>query len=143
VETTLDKLDASGEEIVNQSETLPAAANRDIHRIGGASVENLRLKPREAALDVPGISVLKSPTPGEAARQMRGAFPKAKVLHEAAKTVGSTAGEMIRRADFELIPAPSDALPNHWRIVHPEGVSGFKDENLVRLVEVFVNTTGH
>jgi hypothetical protein len=35
----------------------PPAGVRDIHRIGGGSVENLRLKPREAALAVPGISV--------------------------------------------------------------------------------------
>lgn len=70
--------------------TVPAAGNGGIHRIGGASVENLRLKPKEAALKIPGISVLKSPTPGEAARQMRIAFPKGIDLHEAAKTVGST-----------------------------------------------------
>lgn len=35
----------------------------DIHRIGGGTVENLRLKPAEAVLEPPGISVLKAPTP--------------------------------------------------------------------------------
>src|SRR5262245_17746716 len=36
---------------------LSATTGGDIHRIGGGGVENLRLKPREAGLDVPGISV--------------------------------------------------------------------------------------
>jgi hypothetical protein len=115
----------------------------DIHRIGGATVENLRLKPREAALAVPGVSVLKSPGPGEAARQMRTAFPKAKGLHEAARTVGSISEELIRSAGFDVIQAPSKALPNHYRIIHPDGVAGFNDGNLARLAQVFVNTTGH
>jgi hypothetical protein len=60
--------------------------DRTIHRIGGATVENLRLKPREAALDPPGISVIKAATPGEAAQEMRTGLPKAKALHAAAHT---------------------------------------------------------
>ncbi len=34
-----------GEEPVAESVALTAAGNADIHRIGGANVENLRLKP--------------------------------------------------------------------------------------------------
>lgn len=34
---------------------MPTQETRDIHRIGGASVENLRLKPREATLAVPHV----------------------------------------------------------------------------------------
>jgi hypothetical protein len=115
----------------------------DIHRIGGATVENLRLKLKEAALAVPGISVLKSPCPQEAARQMRVAFPRAKALHRTARTVGSTSEELIRSVGFDIIPAPSNALPNHHRVIHPAGVAGFTDGNLARLAQVFVNTTGH
>ena len=115
----------------------------DIHRIGGGGVENLRLKPREAALDVPGISVIKSPTPGAAAQEMRTGLPKAKGLHEQAKTIGTTSEEAIRGAGFDIIPTPSTALPNHHRIIHPEGAAGFNDNHLARLAEVFVNTTGH
>jgi hypothetical protein len=115
----------------------------DIHRIGGATVENLRLKPMEASLAVPGISVLKSPGPREAGRQMRIAFPKARVLHRQARTVGSTSEELIRSVGFDIIPAPSNALPNHYRIIHPAGVAGFNDGDLARLAQVFVNTTGH
>jgi hypothetical protein len=106
-------------------------------------VENLRLKPVEATLGPPGISVLKTPTPGEAAAQIRAAFPKAKGLHEATKTVGSTTEEAIRKAGFDIVPNPTKKLPNHHRIVHPEGVAGFTDPNLEKLAEVFTNTTGH
>ena len=117
--------------------------HENIHRIGGASVENLRLKPREATLQVPGISVIKAPTPGVAAREMRTGLPKARGLHERAKTIGTTSEEAIRSVGFDIIPAPTAALPNHHRIIHPGGVAGFDDANLARLTEVFVNTTGH
>lgn len=43
----------------------------NIHRVGGANVENLRLKPREAKLVPPGISSIKALTPGEAADEIR------------------------------------------------------------------------
>lgn len=115
----------------------------DIHRIGGSAVENLRLQPAEAALDQPGISVLKSPTPGAAAATLRAAFPKAAKLHEAAKTVGSTTEVRTRATGFDIIPNPTKKLPNHYRIIHPDGVAGFTDENLARLAEEFTNTTGH
>src|SRR4051794_29089742 len=112
---------------------LPAPGDRDIHRIGGAGAENLRLKPREATLNPPGISVLKAPTPGAAAQEIRTGLPKAKHLHEQAKTIGSASEEAIRATGFDVIPAPSAALPNHHRIIHPEGVAGFNDANLARL----------
>lgn len=115
----------------------------NIHRIGGGTVENLRLKPAEEKLTPPGISVLKFDTPGEAATAVRAAFPKAQGLHEAAKTVGSTTEESIRDAGFALIPDQTNRFPMHHRIVHPDGVSGFDDANLAKLAKVFVNTTGH
>lgn len=121
---------------------MPTAGNGDIHRIGGASIENLRLKPNEAKFNPPGISVLKSPTPGEAAAEMRAAYPNATRLHEAAKTVGTSTTEAIRNAGFDVIPIPSKRLPNHFRLIHPEGTAGFTDENLERLAQVFTNTTG-
>jgi hypothetical protein len=74
---------------------------------------------------------------------MRAAFPRARALHRAAKTVGSSSEELIRSAGFDVIPAPSATLPNHHRIIHPDGAAGFNDENLARLAEVFENTTGH
>ena len=78
-----------------ETETAPALSPADIHRIGGGSVENLRLKPREAQLNPPGISVLKASSSHEAARQIRDAFPEAEGLHEAVKVVGSTTAGRI------------------------------------------------
>jgi hypothetical protein len=115
----------------------------DIHRIGGGSVENLRLKPAEVGLVPPGISVLKCPTPDEAASQLRKTFPKAVQLHEDANTVGSTTEALIRSAGFDIIPNPTRKLPNHYRIIHPDGAAGFTDENLARLADAFTTTTGH
>lgn len=112
----------------------------DIHRIGGGSVENLRLKPTDARVEPPGISVLRAPTPADAARQIREAFPDATGLHEASRKVGSTNVDKIRQAGFVMIPKPTRKLPNHHRITHSDGVAGFSDENLKRLAEAFHDT---
>jgi hypothetical protein len=115
----------------------------DMHRIGGSNVENLRLKPSEATLNPPGISLLCAPSPREAARQIREAFPAADELHAAAQVIGSTTVEKIRSAGFDMIANPTKRLPNHYRLIHPDGVAGFNDENLVRLSAVFTETSGH
>src|SRR5437867_1054197 len=112
-----------------------------MHRIGGSSVENLRLKPREATLNSPGISLLHAPSPQEAARQIREAFPAADELHAAAQVIGSTTVEKIRSTEFDIIPNPTKRLPNHCRLIHPEGVAGFDDANLTRLSAVFTETS--
>lgn len=103
-------------------------------------MENLRLKPKEATLNPPGISVLKAPSPSEAARQIREAFPVAEELHEAAKVVGSTTVEKVQGAGFDVMPNPTGRLPNHHRVIHPDGAGGFSEENLKRLSEVFTDT---
>jgi hypothetical protein len=118
-------------------------AEGDFHRVGGGSVENLRLKSREETLKPPGISVILAPSPAEAARQIREAFPEAQGLHEAAQIVGTTTADKIRSAGFDLLPCPSKKLPGYHRIIHPEGLAGFHDENLVRLSEAFTNSTEH
>lgn len=115
----------------------------DMHRIGGGGMANLRLKPREATLRPPGISILQAAFPSEAARQMGEAFPAADRLHETAQIVGSTTADKIRRAGFDIIPYPTRKLPNHYRLIHPDGAMGFNDENLVRLSAVFTDTSGH
>ena len=115
----------------------------DIHRIGGSSTENLRLKAREAQLNPPGISVLKAASPAEAVRQLREAFPNAEELHEIAQMVASTSVEKIRSTAFEIIANPTRKLPNHHRIIHPDGADGFTDENLQRLAAVFITTAGY
>jgi hypothetical protein len=122
---------------------VPTTAGGDIHRIGGGSADNLRLKPREKELSPAGISVVKAPSPEAAARQVREAFPEAKELHEAAKVVGSTTPEQIRSAGFDLLPNPTRKLPHHHRITHPDGAAGFNDENLRKLSEAFTDSSGH
>jgi hypothetical protein len=116
---------------------------RDNHRIGGASIANLRLKPRETTLSPPGISVLKTASPGEAARQIRASFPKAAALHAASSTIGSSSEALIRSVGFDVVPAPTSTLPNHHGIVHPSGVIGFSDPHLALLASVIVDTSGH
>ena len=108
-----------------------------VNRIGGAAVENLRLKPGEAGLNPPGISVLLDVDPATAARQMVDAFPSATRLHEAARTVGQSTLDRIRASGFDVIPDATKKFPNHGRIIHPDGAAGFCDSNLCRLSEAF------
>jgi RHS repeat-associated protein len=114
-----------------------------VHRIGGGSPENLTLSPAEMKLQPPGFSVLIGGTPQQAADQMRGAFPDATKLLEKAKIVGTADVAAIRAAGFDLLPCGSKKLPNHGRIIHPNGVNGFTPANLKRLSRAFVNTNGH
>ncbi len=86
---------------------------------------------------------MRAPTPGEAALQIREAFPEATDLHEAARVIGSATIESIRSAGFDLIPNPTRKLPHHYRLIHPEGPDEFSDENLKRLSEAFTDTQGH
>jgi len=123
-----------------QATASPAGAVGDIHRIGGGRVENLRLKPAESDLDPPGISVLKAGAPADAAEQVKAAFPNAAKLREAARTVGSTTEEAIRGAGFDVVRDPTRKFPNHHRMIHPQGVAGFVDEDLARLSEAFTDT---
>jgi hypothetical protein len=114
-----------------------------VHRIGGGSAANLRLKPAEEALHPPGFSVLLGGTPAEAADQMRQAFPdprKFARLHRQAEAVGATTVAAIQAAGFDVLPDRSTKFPNHARIVHPDGVTGFSDVNLERLSRAFTQT---
>jgi hypothetical protein len=133
---------------IAESDVPPAPGDRDgepryFHRGGGASVENLRLKPKEAKFNPPGISVRMAPTASAAAQELRTGYPNATKLHGQAKVVGSASIDAIQKAGFDVIPKPSARLPNHRRLVHPDGAAGFSDENLARLAEAFVNTTGN
>ena len=50
--------------------------------------------------------------------------------------------EKIRATGFDVIPDPTRKFPNHGRIVHPDGVTGFTDENLRGLAAVFSAESG-
>lgn len=108
-----------------------------VHRIGGSDVVNLRLKPKEETLNPPGISVFLGGTPGEAAEQMRVAFPHATRLLQEAKRIGTATVEAIRRAGFDVISHPTRHFANHARLTHPDGLKGFSDAKLVLLSQAF------
>jgi hypothetical protein len=115
-----------------------------VHRIGGREIANFRLKPREQALQPPGISLLAGGTPAEAAEQMRQAFPDPVLFARidlASRIVASATVAAIQAAGFEVRPDPSAKFPNHARLTHPEGVAGFSNENLAKLCSVFQETT--
>jgi hypothetical protein len=113
-----------------------------VHRLGGGDVENLQLKPKEATLCSPGISVLIGGDPEQVRRQVRRAFPNAVRLLETARTIGTTTVEVIRRAGFDVIADPTRHFPNHARIVHRNAAGGFSDVNLRRLSQAFTNSEG-
>ena len=121
------------------------AADIVVHRIGGAQVANLHLKPKEQALEPPGISVFLGGTPQEAAAQMRRAFPdpkKYRRLHEQSAIVGSTTVQAVHAAGFDVVPDPTARFPNHARLIHRQGVDGFADDSLEVLSQAFITTTG-
>ncbi len=121
-----------------------SAYNNDgaVHRVGGGDEKNLGLKPHEAKLDPPGISVLIGGTPAEAAAFRRVFGPKSS-LGKAASTVGAAELGQIRAVGFDVAAAPTSNFPNHGRIVHStQGAVGFIPENLQGLSQVFTTTTG-
>jgi len=121
------------------------AHNNDgtVHRIGGGDEKNLGLKPHEAKLDPPGISVLIGGTPAEANAAFRRVCGPKSSLGRAASTVGTVELGQIRAVGFDVVPAPTSNFPDHGRIVHPtQGAVGFIPENLQGLSQVFTNTTG-
>ncbi|WP_230957815.1 RHS repeat-associated core domain-containing protein, partial [Burkholderia diffusa] len=120
----------------------PLPGPTKINRIGGNSIDNLRLKEPERKLNPPGISVLHGCCPCVAAQQMRNAFPKATGLLKATETVASGTADAVRGAGFDVIEDPTNKFPNHARIIHPSGADGFSNENLERLSEALGKTTG-
>ena len=113
-----------------------------VHRVGGASVENLRLKPLEATLTPPGISLLAEGTAVDAANAIRRAFPQSKKWQRLAGTVASTTIAEVRAMGFDILEDPTALFPNHARLVHPLGLIGFRDDWLNLLQTVFVERKG-
>ncbi len=119
------------------------AHNQCVHRVGGGDAANLALKPAEAKLNPPGISVLIGGTPADTAAAFRRVFGAKSSLGKAARTVGTAEIDAIRAAGFDVVPVPTSNFPNHGRIVHPtEGAAGFTPENLQKLSQIFTNMTG-
>jgi RHS repeat-associated protein len=140
----IDPFGLSGKRCTELVGGQPLPDDAIIHRVGGASIGNLMLKPAEKKLKPPGVSVLRVETPQEAAKIMRDAFPGATRLHEATKTIGTATAADIRRAGFDVIHDPTKSFGElHARIVHPEGEIGFAGESLERLSRVLREATGY
>jgi hypothetical protein len=111
------------------------------HRVGGAA--SLALRPHEASLDPPGISVLLGGTPGLAASDMRRVFGPRSTLGRLASVVGTARVDEIRRAGFDVIPKPTGNFPNHGRMVHPtQAAAGFTPDNLDGVAKIMQDTGG-
>ncbi len=111
-----------------------------IHRLGGGSVGNLDLKPAERTMTPPGISTLHGGMPAEAAEAMRRQYHR--MAPRGQTVVGTTTAGRIREAGFDVIMDPTKRFPQHARLVHPDGASGFTPENLERLAQAFEDHTG-
>lgn len=122
--------------------TIALADDVVVHRVGGADVANLRLKPGEAVLTPPGVSTLTGGDAQSAAAAMRRVYSKARKW-KVSLSMGTATAAAIRAAGFDVIADPTPNFPNHARVVHPNGVAGFIDANLQQLAAAFVITHGH
>ena len=112
-----------------------------VHRIGGASIENLRLAKHEIPLVPPGISLLIGGTAEQAVADMRRVYPRSpKWRGDLADASASVAA--IRATGFDVIFLPTPSFDNHARLVHPDGIPGFSDANLAQLALVFQTMEG-
>ncbi len=119
------------------------ATQKDVcHRIGGGHVGNLALRPQEANLHPPGVSVLIGGTAEQAATDWRAVFPKPGPSAKAS-VIGVAEIEKLRVLGFDVIDVPTPNFPNHGRLIHPAlGEAGFTPENLQRLSNVFTDRAG-
>src|SRR5437867_2517340 len=111
-----------------------------VHRVGGSSVEMLRLTAGEQSLNPPGFSVLIGGEPRQAAEQIRARFPTSRKWKRLSGVVGSGTVAQIRQAGFDVMSDPTPNLSNHARVIHPNGAAGFSDENLMLLAQAFHDT---
>jgi hypothetical protein len=118
------------------------AAETVVHRGGGGSPANLRLSPIDQQQSPPGISVLLGGATQEAATAMRQPFPMSRKWQTGAQSVGSPTAVAVRQAGFDIVPDAASRFANHARLIHPNGVAGFTDENLAILSQAFSDTAG-
>jgi RHS repeat-associated protein len=112
----------------------PLPGSETINRIGGGDASNLALKEAEKSLKPPGISVLTGEDADAVAEAFRKAFPNAEF-----DTIGTATVAEVREAGFDVIEWGTKNLPNHARLIHPDGVEGFSAENLDELSKKFKN----
>ena len=119
---------------------MPLPDGAKIFRIGGKGIDNLALKAAEAKLDPPGISMIRANSAEEAGKIMKDAFPKATRLHDIINSgnIAEIDAKGIRDAGFDVIHNPTSNLGDaHARLIHPDGVNGFNENNLKKLSQNF------
>ncbi len=119
--------------------TMTLADGVIVHRVGGAGLENLRLKPVEERLQPPGFSLQVGGTPFEAADRIRAVYRTSRKW-AAPLDVGTTTVGAIRAVGFDVMADPTASFPLHARLIHPLGVPGFSDAERIRLAAVFTTT---
>lgn len=88
----------------------------------------------------PGISLIRANSAEEAGDIMKKAFPKASNLHTTinAGNISETTAKQIRESGFDAIHNPTRQIGDpHARLIHPNGVDGFNEENLKKLQKAF------
>ena len=110
--------------------------------LGAERRATFALKPPEAKLNPPGISILIGGTPEQAAADFRRVFGPRSTLGKQATTVGTAEAHRIREMGFDVLSVPTTNFPNHGRIIHPTEGAGGTPENLERLSKVFTSKTG-
>lgn len=111
-----------------------------VHRVGGASIADLSLKPSETTLKPPGFSLLCGGSAAEAAEAMRRQFPR--MAPRGQTVVGSTTVGQVRAAGFDVRKNATVRFPQHARLVHPNGLTGFTTVNIQLLTQCFAETAG-
>jgi len=92
------------------------------------------LKPHEANLSPPGISVFIGGTPEKAASDWRAVFSRPGASAKAA-TVGTAGIHRIRELGLDVIAWPTPNFPDHGRLSHgTEDAAGFTPENLQKII---------
>ena len=71
---------------------------------------------------------------------MRAVFKPGSRMWEESHLIGSASLDDIQAAGFDVMPNPTADFPNHFRLIHRDGISGFSDANLQELSKIFANT---
>ena len=116
-----------------------AADHERVFRIGGGSVDNLRLKPKEWTLKPPGISVFIHVSALAVVEQLEQAFPNATRLLADAIVVGTALVSDIRSVGFDVLYDPTKRFPNHARLIRADHGTAREEWELAALSQVFTD----
>jgi RHS repeat-associated protein len=116
-----------------------------IHRAGGGGWENLKLSNADKLGSPPGVSVLFGASPKDVRSKLRPIAESHEPLYKKAMgAIGSALVASVRATGFDVIDTSNDKSTSalnrmrmHGLIIHPEGIVGFSNDNLMMLSTVF------